>query len=663
MSRADLLALTPQSLASLANLGLVKRATRDIEEGTGPLLSEEPDGTVTGNFPDGTVARLLPGKPLKECPCSCNALAVCRHRVGVALAYKAWHHDNVATPSARLAPKPVESWSPAEIDDATLERALGKARMDAARAALRGGVVVTVLRGATPTKDGSAPLPTALLPACTVRFLVPRDPAYAKCDCRDAASGCAHVVVAVWAFREAEGRDGDEVVVSLGGAVTRNDEPSLALASDAMRELLQTGISSLPPGFLLRLVPLRATFERLGHVWPLMAVMDLERMLEAHAARSSLYSSAEAAQMVGELTARLQASQSPRSELPPRFILGSDVAAVTQLDHLRLVSLGARIGADGRARFADVFLADPDSAMVLVLGKRWDFAEGTEPEDGPVLARRQLAARTSLFALAGGQIVTKVAKRRANRTIELGTSRAAMTSVTPQRGEWEALPSPILIRDLAAHEAWLHTRAPRSLRPRLLAEDVHVIAISQVCEIMYVAAEQELRARVLDESGASLWLRLAHRRAAPHAIDAAAEALRGKVRFVSGALLRTSRGFSMEPLAIAADTLVVPDVAGAPDSPLDVARVTATAQKEPLSDLLHRAESLLAELLHVGLDAAGAAIFQRVDALGNELEDAGLTGLARRFRRLLESLRLRSDARAQAWLSAHIRLSLALDAA
>lgn len=661
MSRADLLALTPQALASLANLGLVKRATRDIEEGAGPQVDELPDGTVTGTFPDGTVAKLITGKPLKECPCSCNALAVCRHRIGVALAYKTWHDGAESKRAAALAMDARNAdWSPAEIADEALERAIGKARMEAARSAMRAGMVVTVSRGQKDVKDSP---PSAMLPACTVRFLVPRDPAYAKCDCRDAASGCPHVAIAVWAFREAEGRPGEEVVVSLGSAAARADTASLAPLREIAHELLQTGVAALPSSFKLRLAPVRAACEKLGYVWPLTSISDLEMALEAHDARSALYSSLDVAQILGELEARIRASAADVNELPARFVLGSDVAAVTPLDHLRLVSLGARLRADGNARFADVFLADPDTAMVLVMSKRWDFPEGTTPEDGPVLAKKAIASRTSLAAMAQGQIVTKVAKRRANRSIELGTSRAAMTSVTPQRGEWEGLPAPLLCRDLAAHDAWLRTRPPRALRPRLLAEDVHVVAVSEVAEVMYVPAEQELRARVKDEAGSSLWLTLTHQRAAPHAIDAAAAALGGKVRFVSGALTRTSHGFSMEPLAIAADTLVVPDIADVPQKPLDLARVTLRAPKDPLGDALHRAESLLAELLHAGVGAPSPSLVERCKKVGAELDEAGLAGVAARFQRLAASLGGRTKDAPHAWLSAQIRVSLALDVA
>ena len=61
VSRADLLALTPASVAALANLGLVKRAQREIAAGEGPELAEDDAGVVTGRFKDGVVTTLVPG--------------------------------------------------------------------------------------------------------------------------------------------------------------------------------------------------------------------------------------------------------------------------------------------------------------------------------------------------------------------------------------------------------------------------------------------------------------------------------------------------------------------------------------------------------------------------------------------------------------------------
>ncbi|MET0423530.1 MAG: hypothetical protein ABW046_06625, partial [Actinoplanes sp.] len=78
--RADLLALTPGTLAELTNRGLVKRAVRELER-EAPELSEDAGGVVRAVFPDGTITELPPGG-LEAGKCGCGALGVCRHVVG-----------------------------------------------------------------------------------------------------------------------------------------------------------------------------------------------------------------------------------------------------------------------------------------------------------------------------------------------------------------------------------------------------------------------------------------------------------------------------------------------------------------------------------------------------------------------------------------------------
>ena len=78
--REDLLALTADTLAALANRGLVKRAVKDLDAGTGPEVRCEDDGTVSAVHPDGSRTRLPVGVGLETTECSCTASGVCRHR-------------------------------------------------------------------------------------------------------------------------------------------------------------------------------------------------------------------------------------------------------------------------------------------------------------------------------------------------------------------------------------------------------------------------------------------------------------------------------------------------------------------------------------------------------------------------------------------------------
>jgi hypothetical protein len=605
--RSDLAALTPEAVVALSNAGLVKRALREIADGKGPALAELEDGTVAGTFPDGNVAKLFAGKTLYEGACTCGAPNTCRHRVAVALAYKASLPETDAAPGA---------WSPGEIDDAALERALGARKLDRARAAVKKGIIVTVEHGDPPT---------ARLPACTVRFLVPRDVAYARCDCAEQGA-CEHLALAVWAFRLASG----DAVVSLG-ARERSSRP-LAEFGEIGRDLVLEGIANGPPlAHRLARLRARASDERL--VWIASLLEDLERTLDRYRARSALYSTSRAVALVAELEARMRAVEAPR-ELPARFVLGEDEAPETLLDHVRLVSLGARVIADGTVRTAHVYLADPDTATVLVLEKRFEV-EGAGT--GAWLARKSIVPKLTLGQAAHGQIVSKVVRRRANRSMTLGASRTAQTAVTPHRGDYGELPPPIRIESLESHLAAERDRPPPFLRPRVLAENVHAVAVSGVHELAYLSAEQTLVAVVRDRAGGSFQVRVPHRAASPHAVDAAAAALEGPVRYVAGELSRGEYGPVLEPTAIAAAELVVPDLAG-PIETVPLAKSALAGKADPIDELWRSTASALEELLlggarhaEPGLEARLAALADRMDALGLGRSSPALRELAGRL--------------------------------
>jgi hypothetical protein len=265
-------------------------------------------------------------------------------------------------------------------------------------------------------------------------------------------------------------------------------------------------------------------------------------------------------------------------------------------------------------------------------------------------------------ALAHGQLVSKVVTRKANRSIRLGSSRAALTSVTPQRGEWDSLPAPLLVRDLGAHAEAALRRPPRLLRPRVLAEEVHVVAVSAVHDLAYSASEQMLVARLADAAGLPFRVVVRHRRVAPFALEAAAAALEGDVRFVAGDLRRTSAHWELEPLAIAGEDLVIPDLAGS-FAPPNVPALATPSHLDPLDRALTLAESVLDELCSAGLANASRGVLDRAGAAARSLDDVALESLAVRLRALEALLRSGSAANAaDAWLDVGVRMALAREA-
>jgi hypothetical protein len=486
-----------------------------------------------------------------------------------------------------------------------------------------------------------------------VQFLVPGDLAYARCSCAE-GTGCEHVVVAVWAFRAS--RDARVRQVSLGRTGSARDQEwkdALALA----REVLDEGVAQSTTDVVQRFARVRAELTRARLVWPLTIVEDLEQQLEAYHARSTRYRARAVAELLTELEVRARAARG-RCELPPAFVAGTSETDDTLLDHVRLVGLGARVEADGRTRHADVFLADPDAGLVLVLHKRWDVEPSDGAMDGSALARRQVAGRATLGALAAGQVVSKGVRRRANRSLTIGTSRVRDTSVAPQEPDWGSLPPTILVRDFAAYAAERGAQVPKMLRPRVLAEHLRVIAVQKVGDVVYLPAEQELVATLHDEKGADVRLSVRHRAVAPNAVDAVGAALGAGLRFVAGELRLGPAGLEIDPAAIVTDRLIVPDLA-ASAAAWDAPHAVRAPVRGGLDAALAEAESTLEEAVQLGLQTPRADWLGRVAAARTRLDDAGFASVATRFATLERAARESHAPAIDAWLQASIRVALA----
>lgn len=334
MIRDDLIALTPDVLAALSNRGLVKRATKEVDAGERPALTEDADGAVRAAYPDGVTVTLPVGGGLAAGICSCPAPGVCRHLLAVVLTYQRTHADapdREATPDGEAAPDtdaapgrhadpggqapgPGASrdqeaapgnaagpgrvaapgregaaagsepwrWSPGDVTDEELAAAIGAPALTAARRRLRRGYAAVVHR-----PDAADPVPRVELPTGTVRFLVPRQIGYARGDAAD--DGGEAIALAVWACRAAdrEHPDRPEAQVRVGGTATVTEHPTLDAAVALAGDVLLTGAAHLGSGVDARLAATRRDLDAAGLRWPLLAVEDLAGQLEAYAARGA----------------------------------------------------------------------------------------------------------------------------------------------------------------------------------------------------------------------------------------------------------------------------------------------------------------------------------------------------------------------------------------
>jgi hypothetical protein len=673
-ARADLLALTEGALVSLTNRGLYKRAAKEVAAGTGPSVAEDAHA-VRGAFPDGVVCTLPPGG-LDAADCTCGAVGACRHVVAVVLAYQATASDGTDE---------FEDWSPAEFTDEDLETLLGKRTFATARRRLAAGYLARVHRATE-----AQPVPWVELPNCSVRFLVPHDLAYARSDVRDTKEV---VALAVWAWRAWAARGGeagdrhfavggvaDSSAAALGAAASVDaggpaDSPgtlgdgltesgagasdagpgggagdvSLTAAVELAADIFLTGVANLAAGFTPRLARVRRDLEAANLRWPLLAADELADQLAAHADRAARHQQVLVADLLAELVARDRVAGAAVGQ-PRSRVLGTEEAAEVALRRLRLTALGCRVLAVGADRRVLVFLADPAAGVVLTLDGRYqDAATGAD------LVGRRLAGST-VGVLAGGNVVTETAHRRADRRLRLAVNRVARTTVSQSGGAWGHLPATVLARDLDALAAELDRLPPRLVRPRVDAEDVRVVEVAEVEHLWYEPGSQRLSAVVRGTEGGTARIVSEHRSVAPAALDALAEALHREPRYVSATVRRGRGGLVLTPIAVVAEgRVIVPDLASG-DGSQDLADGAAVAP-DPLTAAIESAFELLAELAHRGARHLPPSFESRLTTTADRLDTAGLGRCAADLRGLRRTLGPDPGRAAfDAWADAAIRL-------
>jgi len=648
MNRPDLLELTPAALTALANVGLVKRAQKEVAAGLLPDITQAADGSISAQFADGTMTRLPPGRALQEADCTCPASGMCRHRVMLVLAYQQQAQQDTASSAE---PQEDSAWNPAHFDDAQLTACLAPKTLERAAQLAAAGPLI----GLTPWRSASQP-PTARLPLCSVRFFSRHALAHARCDCKEGGA-CEHVALALWAFRQAPDLppDAPEYTLALAPQGSNHRATAQPLTSAAAQEarnqlhalllaLWLDGSSQPVLALSARIAALRAQVQALDWNWVDDALEELHLLLQAQHARSSRFEPQRLLSVVSELWARLHAAahvQTLAAATPPprhaQQILGMGVSGEVALDHLRLVSLGAVVWADKDREGIDILLADPDSQSINVLERDWLRAQGDSA--APAWSRRRIAG-VGLPLFACGQIVTKVATRRANGRIDIKATSTRQTSVLPlSPSAWDSLQAPLRQHSVHALMAQLRQHLPDFALPRQAANGaatgaqgaLHILTGHplQPHACHWDAATQTLHAAIHTSApdDPPLHLRLPHHSHTPAAVDALARALDGQsgaLYAIAGVTWLAGGCVHMQPIALLTEqrALALHLEATAPHAlPLTV---TASAPPSPSSQAVQQTFSLLAQWLRQGLRPQGGALAARMQSQSHILQQAGL---------------------------------------
>jgi hypothetical protein len=640
--RGDLLELTPDALSALSNAGFVKRAQKDVSEGKLPDIVDHVDGTVVARYADGVVTSLAPGRPLRDASCTCRASNWCRHRVTLVVAYQAVHQAPASADAAAAAP-----WCPSHFAEDVPR--LPKATLEQARRLAAGHPVIKLSAW---TDSGQHP--TAQLPLCTVRFFSRASLAHARCDCQQGEQ-CAHVAVAVWAFVQAQlqqpcfSEATVELVPATSGAGSARDETTES-ANRAVEglaiQLWLDGTSQNPFGLAPRFELALDVATRLNWRWVVEGLQQLHDGIAAQHARSTRIDDAALLALLCGLMARLAAArhasalsagnQAPM--LPARQILGVGVkGGQLRLDHLRLVSLGARCWADDHSHGVQLILADPASRSINVIERSWPGPAAGATTDAAALHERRLLGQP-LRRLAASQIVTKAARRGANGVIEIAAVARQTTILPLTPNAWDALGAPLRQPDGPSLRAYLHRRAPDFVQPLHVIERVHVLPVAEVLDCAWDAASQCLLAYLAIGSTAEkgvdvdaiLTVVLRHDPVTPDAIDTLAHALRGsngKPQAIAGIVHESAGRLTMTPFSLlTAHGLVVPALHAASAHALPPH--AGSSSPGAVAGLLDTSRALLGMWLRQGLSHQGNSAVERAREHCERLRDAGLSGAA-----------------------------------
>ena len=480
--RNDLLALGDDDLAGMTNLGTVRRARREVEDGQVSLqLSETADGTVTTSWSDGPVCTIQGGATLAGGRCTCPAVGtICRHLLRTVIAYQ--RGNQASAPSG--------PWDPGTITDAALELALGRPVLEAARRGLDEGLVAEVVRSRKPVVRfiGSD---------LAVRFLVPHDLRYVAAD-MEGVERDRLAAMAVLAFRQlAPGRMAG-VVVSGGQSADPAQAVQAGYAVAWADQVLLLGAAGVPSAVLDHGRGLEEGLRRHGLFAIAELVAAIGSDLAQYRAQDALFAPERLAEGLGELHIRCDVIARPVQDLPLPLVRGIAPGRLGERDAGRFIGLGCAGRVLRRSLVLTSLVQDMDTgSLAAVVREHADPAEG-DPRAAHLLAGQAFAAGVSLHAIAHGTLQSPSCRREAGGRLVLGRGRHA---VTPQGFAWERLRDPVLVEDFAELRARLSALPPPCLRARSLCGDVHVLRVHEAGPAAFDPVTQTWRWRIQDAEG------------------------------------------------------------------------------------------------------------------------------------------------------------------
>lgn len=539
MPRSDLLALTLEDLAALTNRGTVKRAAREIDSAEVTFtLAEDDRGEVRVTWSDDVTCTFPAEKTVSQGRCSCVATTLCRHLMRSVLAYQK------QAAGGEVKPPTPQPWDPGAITDDQLATHFKKPVLASLQKQFDQGVLVELVRSAKPTARFHQL-------ACTLRFLVPNDLRYTHCDCAEPAP-CSHVPLAVWAFRQLPT---DQVAGILSTQTTDLSVPTelLDAAESLLAELIENGMAGAPSTWKDRLVRAASACQSAELVWPAEVLAELVQQYERYVAHDARFAPDRVSELIGEWLIRAHAIRSSTRATPQVLIRGTSSDHATEIGSARYIGLGCGAEQDRAGVTITAYLQDSDSGSVVAISR--DFPDPAKdskdlPHEYCRLAQTPVVRGITLASLGAGQLLLQGGKRSADHRLSVGRAKA---SATLQNYNWEALRAPVLAEDFGELRARLAALPPASLRPRYVAEDLHVIRVASLRAWHFNEASQSVELQIADGREESAHVQHPYHARAREGTEALLNALSDAtsiLRFVAGQVRQGSAGLIIYPICL-----------------------------------------------------------------------------------------------------------------
>lgn len=654
-NRSDLLALTPDDLATLSNRGTVKRAQRELDEVTCEV-EECPNGDLVFIWSDGATCRFPSGKSVHEAICSSGLSGISRHIIRSVLAYQRRSAvsvelspssvgDSVLSNTSPLISSSVDvptrvsiqAWDPGTITDEELMARFRKPAIAQARKRFEQGVIVELTRG-------TKPVARFLDEVIVVRFPVPGDLRYVTADCAESLLP-TWVPLSVWAFRELP-PDRVGGLLCLQQAELPIPKDHLRLLEGLLGELVCDGISGVAVSWSQRLARLEPQLRDEGLIWPAELVEQLLHQYEMYTKHDARFDPQQSLQLVGELVIRSRAILSGTRAVPQQLIRGSRSDRSSEIAGGRFMGVGLEVRPGPKHTTLRAYLQDVDSGNAVAVERTY---ADPAPKSGEAvrtyaeLAGLALLRGTTLAGIASSQLLLQSGKRTPAGHLVLPRTASSLTT-HPQSYQWENLKPPLAVENFEQLRARLECLPPQCLRPRRCTENLHVVALSGADEICFDVAQQRLTARLHDSQGATARLVHPFHSRGRQAFDELKNALEQRcqqLRYISGHIRTTGAGLEIQPICLVFDDgqQRIGIQPWFPNSVFEDAPASEHLPEfdpppvSPILDYLIRLESQLSEVLLTGLTGTPQNEWDELLRLTNRL---GLTRIARSLSTLNE---------------------------